>query len=236
MGGGCNGQVKPRSQCGAECNSCGVIDDCAVNRKEEDICKDVLVFRQTAGTYIIKDEWKNKNSYDPTSDNYSILDQLEDFRDDSGKFDFMITWPQTSGADDPDVCCYEHYYWACMGGCNGQIKPRSQCGAECNSCGVIDDCAVNKKPTPNRWTQTSNPLDSKVAGYVSIDTPANGNHWGGLEYNTGPDSLIDGSVNDDSWWYTIGSTQAFNGGIPGAESVVTRTELYVRACSADSAQ
>ena len=154
----------------------------------EDICRDVLVFRQTAGEYLAKDEWKNKNSDDPNNDNYSILDQLEGFRDASGKFEFMITWPQ------------------------------------------------NENPTSNRWTQTSNPLDSKIDGYFSIDTPNTAREWGGLEYNTGPHSLIDGSVKRDDWWfYAIGSTGAWNKGIPGAESAETRTELYVRTCSADSA-
>lgn len=153
----------------------------------EDICRDVLVFRQTAGEYLAKDEWKNKNSDDPNNDNYSILDQLEGFRDASGKFEFMITWPQ------------------------------------------------NENPTSNRWTQTSNPLDSKIDGYFSIDTPNTARNWGGLEYNTGPQSLIDGSVKHDDWFYAIGSTRAWDKGIPGAGSAETRTELYVRTCSADSA-
>lgn len=89
----------------------------------------------------------------------------------------------------------------------------------------------------NHWSQTSNPVTrstSGVDGYKAIDVSFAGQNGGkGLEFNTAGSSLLDGSVDSGTWWYAIGSTSDFSGGIPGpgdgAESAV---ELYVHECVA----
>ena len=147
-----------------------------------------LVFRQTAGTYLAKDRWREHNKHAPTSPNYSILNQLNStYRDRDGRFRFKIVWPRR--------------------------------------------CGLNSQ----EWKQTTNPMTSKwggVQGYTSIDAPFRataGVDFGGLEYNTKPTSLLDGSVGHDNFYYAIGTATVFKGRIPGptagtAEQVV---ELYV---------
>ena len=45
--------------------------------------------------------------------------------------------------DDPNICCYSNsygeYFWTCTDGCNGVVKPLSQCQGRdtCNECGGI---------------------------------------------------------------------------------------------------
>ena len=50
--------------------------------------------------------------------------------------------------------------------------------------------------------------------------------WAGLEHNTGPDSLLDGSVDTSTWFYAIGSSGAWSCGIPGANDCEEVVELY----------
>ncbi|CAE7547273.1 ADS3, partial [Symbiodinium pilosum] len=56
-----------------------------------------LVFRQTVPYFFSADEW-SKNPTDPESDNFAILDQLEDFRV-NGALYFRQSWP-TLGEED----------------------------------------------------------------------------------------------------------------------------------------
>ena len=120
-----------------------------------------LVFRQTLPYLYKRNEWQ-KNSEDPSADNYSILDELEQFRHDDGRFYFRMDWP-----DDETV--YE-------------------------------------------WSQTSNPVYEKLAGYQEISVPYTGQHWRGIEPSS--NALLDGSINHGHWYYAIGSHQNWNGGIP----------------------
>ena len=50
------------------------------------------MFRQTFPYLYKRHEWR-KNPTDPSSDNYSILDELEQFRHDDGRFYFRMDWP-----------------------------------------------------------------------------------------------------------------------------------------------
>lgn len=174
--------------CGCACpGGCFTDGDCncackSINDAGE-TCTDVLVFRQTAGTYLSKEAWKSVNPDDPENDNYSILDTLEDFRDASGKFEFTIKWP------------------------------------------------AHETPKYNRWTQTSNPTYEAVAGYSPVDVQHTAQLWAGLEYNKGLQSLADGSVNNNWWYYAIGSTTPWGGGVPGADRAEAVVELYVHTCS-----
>ena len=55
-----------------------------------------------------------------------------------------------------------------------------------------------------------------VTGYEPINVPNTGRLWGGLENNRDHDRcLMDGSVDRDWWWYAVGSTYVYDGGIPG---------------------
>ena len=82
-------------------------------------------------------------------------------------------------------------------------------------------------PNHNEWKQTSNPVtDSTVAGYEPIDIHFTDLAWGGLEYN-GEQTLLDGSVNHNYWFYAVGARQRHGGGIPGPDSSVEQVvELY----------
>jgi len=51
-----------------------------------------LVVRQTFPTLFKNEEW-SKNSKNPSANNFAILDQLENFRNSEGKFEFRLTWP-----------------------------------------------------------------------------------------------------------------------------------------------
>ena len=120
------------------------------------------MFRQTIPYLYKRGEWR-KNPTDPLNDNYAILDELEQFRHDDGRFYFRLEWPN-------DNTVYE-------------------------------------------WSQTSNPISEKLAGYQAISVPYTGQYWGGIEPST--DALMDGSINrPNSWYYAIGSHRKWKGGIP----------------------
>jgi hypothetical protein len=84
------------------------------------------------------------------------------------------------------------------------------------------------QPGRNIWTQTSNFTSESAAGYVPISIDYTDQFWAGLEYNTRTDSLADGSVGSTNWFYAIGSTRSWNGGIPGPNGVVDEVELWNR--------
>ena len=141
-----------------------------------------LVFRQTLPYLYKRNEWQ-KNPTDPSNDNYSVLDQLEQFRSDDGRFYFRMAWPG-------DATVYE-------------------------------------------WSQTSNPVSEKLAGYQPISVPYTGQHWKGLEPSTY--ALMDGSINPSVWFYAIGSHQKWYNGIPSYAKTEKdciypkqAVELYVR--------
>jgi len=141
-----------------------------------------LVFRQTLPYLYKRNEWR-KNPTDPSSDNYSILDQLEQFRNGDGRFYFRMTWPD-------DATVYE-------------------------------------------WSQTSNPVSERLAGYQPISVPYTGRNWKGIEPSTS--ALMDGSISSSSWYYAIGSYQLWHDGIPSYAKTNNDylypkqgVELYVR--------
>jgi len=143
-----------------------------------------LFFRQTVPTYLTKEQWRLWNVESPDSDNYSILNTIDDnMRGLDGKFEFKIIWPLRSG---------DNY---------------------------------------NIWKQVSNPITAisgGVDGYEAVDVRFTSQYWGGLEYHTANATLLDGSVNHGNWFYAIGSTASWNGGIPGANDAEQLTELYVK--------
>nr|WP_052408569.1 fibrinogen-like YCDxxxxGGGW domain-containing protein [Nonlabens ulvanivorans] len=84
----------------------------------------------------------------------------------------------------------------------------------------------------NHWSQTLDPRSSAsgirpVAGYNPISVSMTNSNWGGLELSGG-NTYIDGSVNSGSWFYSIGSVNQWNGGIPANASAVNTVQLFVR--------
>lgn len=85
--------------------------------------------------------------------------------------------------------------------------------------------------TPHHWTQSSNPTTTSeaVSGYVNISggsTSSSGSK--GLCLSSRPNTLLDGNCGHSSWWYAVGQTSLFSGGIPACRSGETIVELYVR--------
>ena len=96
----------------------------------------------------------------------------------------------------------------------------------------------------NRWKQTNNPCKEFVTttsagtgvatGYEAIHIDWNQNYWGGITRQSSDTSAISptylsGSVGHTNWYYAIGCTSAWNGGIPGPNIAITaRAQLWVR--------
>merc|ERR1712194_365232 len=66
----------------------------------------------------------------------------------------------------------------------------------------------------NHWKRASNPVANAkkkiggVTGYEPISIKQAGNGWGGLEYNANGDSLLDGELGSNNWFYAIGYSGA----------------------------
>ena len=164
---------------GAEGCFCSTFEGTAV-RSAAGVADWHLVFRQSVGTYLTKEEWHHVGS--PDSENFSILDELERFRDTRGKFVFKMLFPDMQA------------------------------------------------PNYNVWSQISNPVTATsggVDGYAAIEIHFDSHHWGGLERSARETTLLDGSVHEYWWFYAVGTTIPFFGGIPGPSKKVDKVELYV---------
>ncbi len=84
----------------------------------------------------------------------------------------------------------------------------------------------------NRWKQTSNPTSgTTISGYSAVSNSWTGDGWGGIAKSSSTSStFLDGSPSADSWWYAIGSYQAYKKGIPGPNDTVNMESmsLYVK--------
>lgn len=95
---------------------------------------------------------------------------------------------------------------------------------------------LNKR---NVWAQQTNPTyDTDVRGKRDIALDSGSNRWGGLELGNRTNgvtnlsrSLLDGSVSHPDWWFAIGATFDYNGGIPSTSlyqsTGVAEVELYI---------
>ena len=62
------------------------------------------MFRQTAPYYLSPPtRWLSVNPTDPSGPNYSILNMLERCRDDKGKFELKLVWPQRQGSNNYNI-------------------------------------------------------------------------------------------------------------------------------------
>ncbi len=96
----------------------------------------------------------------------------------------------------------------------------------------------------NRWKQTNAPQSTWMGnssstivatGYEAIHIDWSDHYWGGLgRQNEGTQTItstfIDGSIGHTNWFYAIGATSDWNGGIPGPKNgiPVSETELWLR--------
>eukprot|EP00040_Diaphanoeca_grandis_P024470 m.134453 g.134453 ORF g.134453 m.134453 type:complete len:1710 (+) comp29740_c0_seq1:166-5295(+) len=76
--------------------TCGSWAHCGFNNSTTGTFQ--LTFRQTADTDndTASWNWQNHNAHNDTHQQYSSLDQLEDYRLDSGEFVFELSWPSNS--------------------------------------------------------------------------------------------------------------------------------------------
>lgn len=95
------------------------------------------------------------------------------------------------------------------------------------------DCCAPSHTGENIWRQATNPVTSRIGvqGYKPINVSYS-EFFGGLEYEGGVDSLLDGNPGLGTWWYAVGSFYSFPGGIPGptisgAGVALPRVELFV---------
>jgi hypothetical protein len=87
------------------------------------------------------------------------------------------------------------------------------------------------------WSQSNVPLTSSTSGYIaSISAPDVSDLWVGLKRATHPNSLLDGSTRDGTWFYAVATYQPFGSGMPGPSgaSAVAHTQLWVRPLSSGS--
>jgi hypothetical protein len=86
----------------------------------------------------------------------------------------------------------------------------------------------------NIWAQTNHPFtdvpySSTVPGYRAISISTSGNNWGGISRSNTSSSFIDGNPANTNWYYPIGSTTNWNGGLPQYDSTGhPSVELWVK--------
>ena len=87
----------------------------------------------------------------------------------------------------------------------------------------------------NRWKQSSNFTKETIAGYEAVACSWTQNYWGGLEPDTSGNTWVDGSVNHNNWYYSIGSKKDYaSGGMPSwTECEAGWVEIWVRCDDID---
>jgi len=86
----------------------------------------------------------------------------------------------------------------------------------------------------NHWTQTFDPRSGRspsrpVPGYNAVSIDYSDHFWGGLEKSYyGNYTYLDGSVDHNNWYFSLGSTSSYLGGMPGPGSFINEVQLYIR--------
>ena len=84
------------------------------------------------------------------------------------------------------------------------------------------------------WKQSSSPLKFAVTGFeIEPDEGAMGGrgYFGGICQSSNPGVLLDGNVDSIAYWFAVGTTFPFEGGIPGPRgdgTIVKHVELWVK--------
>lgn len=83
------------------------------------------------------------------------------------------------------------------------------------------------------WKQSSNPLETEVAGtcapgYEAVKIPHGAkNGWGGLRKDSKGCCILNGScLTSGNWFYALGTFKVWNDGYPGQSSAVSAVELW----------
>ena len=88
----------------------------------------------------------------------------------------------------------------------------------------------------NIWYQDSNPTTAPVEGYEPIEIDYTNQFWGGLELSTNNSTYLDGSVQHQNWFYSIGSQVAWQEGIPSHGPPSNRVALWIGRASSGAAE
>ncbi|CAL9982377.1 hinge connector of long tail fiber protein distal connector [Vibrio phage D484] len=88
---------------------------------------------------------------------------------------------------------------------------------------------ITDRPIIKNYPGDYDATSGGVRDYEAIREDSTYSTWGGLEYNTGTQSIGDGSVGSTSWWFVIGAQRANGSGQPGPGVDVNITELWVYA-------
>eukprot|EP00040_Diaphanoeca_grandis_P035597 m.224315 g.224315 ORF g.224315 m.224315 type:complete len:2544 (-) comp33425_c1_seq2:150-7781(-) len=165
----------------------------------------VLVFRQTASPSLLTtSNWSRHNGNDITSDLFSVLDTLEDYRLPNNSFIFKLTW-------------------SFLNTTATQIEAGVGAGVDFGA----------KSPSV-LWTQSSNPHTSDVdvidAFTLITDTTntSGGTVFGGLAASSSAFAHLDGNPNQPWWYYAIGVSRPYANGLPAfGRAPASVVELYV---------
>lgn len=85
--------------------------------------------------------------------------------------------------------------------------------------------------TPHHWKQSTDPTVTTelVGDYLQISGgTTNSNGQKGLCLSSTGSALIDGNCGHSYWWYAVGQTVTYGGGVPACNSGETATALYIR--------
>lgn len=74
----------------------------------------------------------------------------------------------------------------------------------------------------NRWKQISNFIYEDIKGYVPISIQMTTQFWGGLAPCSNGGAYVDGSPGDATWYYSIGTKNNYNGGMPAENDPPTQ--------------
>jgi len=174
-----------------------------------------LVFRHDSSSgemFSSDDDWaeaKRSNPDDPSSDKFSILDELDSLGNLNG----------TSTSQ-----CYHDTF-------NQRLNSKTGTFTFELRYPEFDKSYI--------WSQTCNPVTSACSttaniGYVAIDIPSTGSQsqsaFAGLLRNSGSETFLDGNEGS-GWWFSVGAQDNHCGGnsVPGFACPTYITELYVKS-------
>lgn len=103
-------------------------------------------------------------------------------------------------------------------------------------------CYPDDTSNYNRWKQSNNPCKEYKGtsdgslyadGYQAISIAWGDHFWGGLTRQNSGETVISpcflsGSVGHNNWFYAIGASESWNGGIPAYGPATNKCELWAR--------
>ena len=147
--------------------------------------------------FSTSNNWAEAKSVN-TIDKYSVLGDLEKYRNSSNNFEFLLQYP--------DLSSTEYNRW------RQTDNPATVKIANAGS----NETAYN--------TFAGGYTTDFTGGHVDWTQ----SYWGGLTLSTYELSFINGSVGHGNWFYAIGSANVHAGGIPGPYSGISNVNLWSR--------